>query len=79
MPLTPGCRTESEIKELDTKARVKLVAQNLVGLDASQKLSWAIEHKNRGNSLYKERQFDDAIEIYLEVFFLDLTDKLNCC
>jgi hypothetical protein len=59
--------TDAEIKELDTKARMKFAAQSLVGLSTAQKLSWAIDHKNKGNKLYKDEKFQDAADIYLEV------------
>ena len=54
------------MKELDSKARIKFTAQSLVGLSASEKLSWAMDQKEKGNTLYKERQFQAAADTYLE-------------
>ena len=58
--------TDAEMKELDSKARIKFTAQSLVGLSASEKISWAMDQKEKGNTLYKERQFQAAADTYLE-------------
>lgn len=58
---------EAEMKALGTKARVASTAQLLHKLTPEEKLEWAMESKEEANQLYRNEQYLEAMEKYVEV------------
>jgi tetratricopeptide (TPR) repeat protein len=55
-----------ELKTLGTKAKIASVAQALQNLTKAEKFEWAIETKLEGNQLFRDQNYKEAMEKYVE-------------
>lgn len=60
-PTKPG-----ELASLGTKSRLAHTANLLHKLSAEEKMEWALEMKDQANALYREKNFSDAMNTYVE-------------
>lgn len=57
---------DKELASLKTKSLLATTSQLIQKLDSNEKLEWAIETKNEGNELFRQQDYQKAMEKYVE-------------
>lgn len=61
------CSTAKEVEQGDAAASLNHAAAALSKLSHREKMEWSISTRRRGNALYEEGQYQEAMAVYLEV------------